>query len=292
MKRRNVDNVALYVDIRRPAAVHAAKTIASIVRDAGAGLQMKAEHSGPTGLEHLQSPPSFPDGADLLVSLGGDGTLLQSAHLAAPAGIPIIGVDFGRMGFLTEVNREDYEAVIARLMSDGFETDSRIALEACVAGMSAGHFALNDIHIDRRHQGHIVGFGIEISGRTVAHIPADGMVISSPTGSTAYFLSAGGPIMAPGLEAFGIAPICPHTLFSRPLIVSAQEAIRITIPGDSTGAQLYADGRLKTDLAPGSAVDIVKAQRSVEFVRLDNRYFFEVLERKLHWGTSIKRPAL
>ncbi|MBC5825557.1 MAG: NAD(+)/NADH kinase [Candidatus Eremiobacteraeota bacterium] len=292
MKRRKVKNVALYVDARRPEAAEAAKVVARLAIEAGAELQMKSDQSQAAGLGDVRSPSSFPAGADVLISLGGDGTLLQGAHLAAPLGVPVVGVDFGRMGFLTEVNRSDYQAVLTTLLTDGFETESRIALEATAAGKSPRYFAVNDIHIDRRHQGHIVGFGIEISGQSVAHIPADGIVVSSPTGSTAYFLSAGGPILAPGLEAFGIAPICPHTLFSRPLVVGATEAVRITIPGDSTGAQLYADGRLETELPAGSYVDIVRAACNIDFVRVGERYFFEVLEQKLHWGTSIKRPAL
>jgi NAD+ kinase len=123
----------------------------------------------------------------------------------------------------------------------------------------------------------------------VADIPADGIVVSSPTGSTAYFLSAGGPILAPGLDAFGIAPICPHTLFSRPLVVAASETVRITVPRAAGGAYLYADGRLEADLAPGTSIEIAKAPHAAEFVRIDDRHFFDLLERKLHWGTSIKR---
>ncbi len=291
MNRRKVAKLALFVDVKRPAAVEAAKTIAGIASQAGVVLQIQEAQRAALGFDGAVSITSFPRGADVLISLGGDGTLLQAAHLAAPLGIPIMGVDFGRMGFLTQANRWDYQTIVCEILRSGLQIESHIALEASLGGASRRYFAVNDIHIDRRHQGHIVGFGVEIEGEHVAQIPADGMIVSTPTGSTAYFLSAGGPILSPRLDAFGIAPICPHTLFSRPLVVSADQSIRITVSGDSSGAQLYADGRLEGELPPNSAVDIVKAAQTVDFVRLDNRFFFQVLERKLHWGTSIKRPA-
>jgi NAD+ kinase len=289
MKLRKISNLALFVDVSRPEALGAAAVIAELVRSRGAALQIPREQSTQLKLDGAVSA-AFPRSADVLVSLGGDGTLLQAAHLAAPLGIPVMGVDFGRMGFLTAASRADYESVIYRMLSEGVQTESRIALEAYVAGQEQRYFAVNDIHIDRKHQGHIVSFGIDIGDEPVADIPADGIVVASPTGSTAYFLSAGGPILAPRLDAFGIAPICPHTLFSRPLVVGAAENVRISISAESGGAQLYADGKLQVDLAPGSAVNVVKAQRSVDFVRVDERQFFEVLERKLHWGASIKHP--
>ena len=225
----------------------------------------------------------------MLVSLGGDGTLLRAAHLAVPHGIPIIGVDFGRMGFLAAAGRHDYATVLDHLLTTGISTEPRTVLQATLADGSR-HLAINDVHIDRKEHGHTVTFGITLGGEHVADIPADGIVVSSPTGSTAYFLSAGGPILAPGLEAFGIAPICPHTLFSRPLVVAADETVRITVPRDASGsARLYADGRHEADLQPGASIEIARGPHPAEFVRLDDRHFFRVLERKLHWGTSIKR---
>jgi len=288
MTARRVENLALFVDVRRRSAVDAAKTVARIAAAARVRLQVKPEQAYAFDFGGAAAPPDFPNGADLVVSLGGDGTLLRAAHCAVPYGIPIVGVDFGRMGFLTAVSRRDYESVLETLLRTGVETESRTALEATVNG-GRRFLAINDVHIDREQHGHTVTFGIIIGGEHVANIPADGIVISSPTGSTAYFLSAGGPILAPGLDAFGIAPICPHTLFSRPLVVPADQCIRIAIPPEGGGAQLYADGKHEMLLPPGSAVEIAKAPHSAEFVHLDDRHFFQVLERKLHWGTSIKR---
>jgi len=224
-----------------------------------------------------------------MVSLGGDGTLLQAAHLAGPLGIPIVGVDFGRVGFLTEVPRDGYQAALEDLLASGVASERHLALEARIVGRDARFYAVNDVHIDRRHHGHIVNFGIELSGVPIATIPADGIVVASPTGSTAYFLSAGGPIMSPKLEAFGIAPICPHTLFSRPLVVSADETVAILLPKDCSGTQFFVDGRAQAELEPGARIEIVRSAHPIEFVRLGEQFFFQTLERKLHWGVSIKQ---
>lgn len=293
MTKKKISSLALYVDVRRKAAVSAAQAVAAIADSSGVVLQVGEGQAKALGLARAVANGTFPASADLVMSLGGDGTLLQAAHLAGPLGIPIIGVDFGRVGFLTEVPRTGYEAAIAGILRDGVKTQEQLALEARV--LAPGHsetgkhfYAVNDVHIDRKHVGHIVNYGIELGGTRIATIPADGIVVASPTGSTAYFLSAGGPIMSPTLEAFGIAPICPHTLFSRPLIVSADETIRIVLPEESLGTQLFVDGQAELELPPGAVVEVVRASKPVHFVRLDERYFFQTLERKLHWGMSIK----
>jgi NAD+ kinase len=289
MNRRAVKSLALFVDIERPAALEAARNAAAVAMDRGATVQMRPDQAAALKSADIPAGQPFPRGADLMVSFGGDGTLLQAAHLAAPLDIPILGVDFGRMGFLTQLDRRDFGDGLARMLRDGVEIETRIALEAYVDGMPGRYFALNEIHIDRKQHGRTLTFGIEIGGERVADIPADGIVVSSPTGSTAYFLSAGGPIMAPRLEAIGIAPICPHTLFSRPLVVRSDERIRVSVPRGGSGTQLFADGRAELDLPGGSVVNVEKAPRPVQFVSSDERLFFQVLERKLHWGSSIKR---
>ena len=288
MSARRVTNLGLYVDTRRRSAVEAAQTVARIASEARVTLQITPEQAGSLQVRDAAILDDFPRGADLLVSLGGDGTLLRAAHFAVPLGIPIVGVDFGRMGFLTAVGRHDYASALESMLRAGVTTEPRTVLEATLEG-GKRVLAINDVHIDRKQHGHTLTFGIVIGGEHVADIPADGIVVASPTGSTAYFLSAGGPILAPGLDAFGIAPICPHTLFSRPLVVAATETVRITVPRDAVGANLYADGRLEAELAPGTSIEIAKAPHAAEFVRLDERHFFRVLEQKLHWGTSIKR---
>jgi NAD+ kinase len=284
-----ISNLALYVDVRRSSAIDAAHAVARIAESAGVALHVDPRQTKALGLNGVQASSNFPDSADLLVSLGGDGTLLRAAHLAGPLGIPVVGVDFGRVGFLTEVPRHGYEEAIATILRGGVQTERHLALDARVVGTKHTFYAVNDIHIDRKHHGHIVNFGILLSGTNIATIPADGIIVCSPTGSTAYFLSAGGPIMSPKLEAFGIAPISPHTLFSRPLVVSADETVGIVVPEDSQGTQLFVDGQPAVELAPGARVEVVRAAKPVEFVRLGRHFFIQTLEEKLHWGVSIKQ---
>jgi NAD+ kinase len=284
-----ISNLALYVDVRRKAAIQAAHVVADIARRNKVAVQVDRAQAQPLNLNGVAGSKNFPKSADLLVSLGGDGTLLRAAHAAGPLGIAIIGVDFGRVGFLTEVGRSGYDQALEKIMRKGARIETSLALEAHVVGSKTRLYAVNDVHIDRKHVGHIVNFGIMLGGEHIATIPADAIVVSSPTGSTAYFLSAGGPIMSPKLEAVGIAPICPHTLFSRPLVVSADETIRISLPKDIEGTQLFVDGEPIMQLEPGAIVEIVRARQPVKFVRLNGGYFFQTLERKLHWGMSIKR---
>lgn len=285
-----ISNIALYVDVRRTAAVSAAKVVAGIAARSGVSLQIVGAQAAELGLDGARSAGDYPKAADILISLGGDGTLLQAAHLAGPLEIPVLGVDFGRVGFLTEVPRDGYEAALSQILQGGVKIERHLALEARVAGQEGSYYAVNDVHIDRKHHGHIVSFGIHLSGARIATIPADGVVVASPTGSTAYFLSAGGPIMSPKLEAFGIAPISPHTLFSRPLIVSADEKVAISVPAESRGTELFVDGRPQTELAPGATVEVVRSAHPMQFVRLTGgQFFFQTLERKLHWGVSIKQ---
>lgn len=289
MTTRKIANLALYVDLSREAAVLAARSLADVAKRNSVALQVGPNQARELALNGAASTEKFPQSADLLVSLGGDGTLLQAAHLAGPLGIPLLGVDFGRLGFLTEVGRRGYETALESILKNGARTESHLALEARVLGANERFYAVNDVHIDRKHQGHIVNFGIVLGGAHIATIPADGIVLASPTGSTAYFLSAGGPIMSPKLAAIGIAPICPHTLFSRPLIVSAEETIQIVLPRDTEGTQLFVDGQPALELRPGATIEVMRAGQPVEFVRLERDYFFQTLERKLHWGMSIKR---
>ncbi|MBV8171858.1 MAG: NAD(+)/NADH kinase [Candidatus Eremiobacteraeota bacterium] len=285
-ERVAVKSLALYVDTERSEAAAAAKAIARMAAELGISLRLTPDQAGALQLSSADTA-SFPGSADLLVTLGGDGTLLRAAHVAGY--VPIIGVDLGRMGFLTQIERNNFERALVRIVREGFETEERTALKARLHGSDKNFFALNDIFLDRSHHGNLMTLAISISGQQVADIPADGIVVASPTGSTAYFLSAGGPIMAPGLDAFGIAPINPHTLFSRPLVVSASETIQIAVPNDERGAHVYVDGKLETDVPPGSVIEIARADRPVKFVRFDKRHFFTMLERKLHWGASIKR---
>src|SRR5579864_2945693 len=179
MTRRTISNLALYVDVRREMAVGAAKTLAALAKKRGVALQVEPTQAKALSLNGSIAAKRFPRSADLVVSLGGDGTLLQAAHLAGPLGVPIVGVNFGSVGFLTEVIPQGYKKTIEMLLARGFVTEPRLALEARVIGGKRSYYAVNDVHIDRKHHGRIVNFDIYISGENIATIPADGIIVAS-----------------------------------------------------------------------------------------------------------------
>jgi NAD+ kinase len=225
--------------------------------------------------------------AALLVTIGGDGTLLRAARLAVDDGIPILGINTGRLGFLTEFDEDDpHISELPDLLERGLVIEERIALQAEYNDKT--FFALNDVVVRKGGISRIVPFALCLNDEQAAHVPADGMLIATPTGSTAYFLSAGGSIISPQVEAFGIVPLLPHTLFSRPIIVPASSHIIIGCDSELAHANLECDGEVVSDLDPGASVVIVRYPRPVRFARISRLRFFERLEHKLQWGVSIK----
>lgn len=266
--------VALYVDVHREHA-------RSIAARVGEGFRNSGYEVSP-----LADGGSL-DGAALLITVGGDGTLLRAARLAVDLGVPILGINTGRLGFLTEFDENDeYLEELPELLERGLIIEDRIALRATYGGKS--YFALNDVVVRKGGISRIVPFGLCLNDEQAAHIPADGICVATPTGSTAYFLSAGGSIISPQVDAFGIVPLLPHTLFSRPIIVPANSRISITCDSELSHANLECDGDVMSDLAGGEVVVIERYPRTVRFARVQRLRFFERLEQKLRWGVSIK----
>lgn len=266
--------VALYVDVDRENARALAQRVGSRFEDAG-------YHISPV------APGGELEDAALLVTIGGDGTLLRAARLAVERGVPIIGINTGRLGFLTEFDEDD-QAIdeLPDLLERGLVIEERIALQAEYEGRR--FFALNDVVVRKGGVSRIVPFGLCLNDEQAAHIPADGICVATPTGSTAYFLSAGGSIISPQVDAFGVVPLLPHTLFSRPLIVPASSRVTISCDSEIVVANLECDGDVVADLAPGACVVIERHPRAVRFARIERLRFFERLEEKLRWGVSIK----
>ncbi|HXP94227.1 MAG TPA: NAD(+)/NADH kinase [Candidatus Binatia bacterium] len=278
--------VAFYIDLQRERARETAARATEIARSHGCTIALSDEQNGVLGWATAGANIAE---ADVLVTIGGDGTLLRGARIAAPHDIPLLGVNTGHLGFLTEVDGADggLEALVRIFEGKEYAIEDRVALQACVGGGKA-LFALNDVVVHKGNASRIVPFGLKLDGEDVAHIPSDGIVVATPTGSTAYFLSAGGPIVAPGVDAFGIAPLLPHTLFSRPLIVPASSVIEIHCDSEVLHANLETDGDVMADLSPGATVTITRYPKPVRFVRLQTGAFFRRLETKLRWGVPIK----
>lgn len=283
-----LEAIALYVNAVRP---HAAETARRIV-DIADALGTRIGFCDPgTKLDGIAPSCDLHD-AQLVVSVGGDGTLLRAARIAHPRGIPIVGVNTGRLGFLTEVEADEAGFASLRAVLEGrFRIDERVALHAQVARCEELHFALNDVVVRRGAQARMAPFGLVLDGETVAHLPSDGVIVSTPTGSTGYYLSAGGPIIHPAVDALGVAALMPHTLFARPLLVPTDATVEITVDGELARANLETDGNVAADLHAGDRVIIRRTERPVLFARVRERAFFARLEDKLQWGVPIKESS-
>jgi NAD+ kinase len=275
--------VALYVDLFRPHARAAASKVAAAIRDCGFAVALCDDQDAELGL--ASTGASIAE-AVVLVTIGGDGTLLRAARIAAPFGIPLLGINTGRLGFLTEMDGD--EAALAELpavLRSGFHIDERTALSASARGKV--HFALNDVVVTRTSP-HMTPFGLYVDGKEAAHVPADGIVVATPTGSTAYSLSAGGPIVDPSADVFIISALLPHTLFSRPLVVPSTSSIVIACDPETSGVALEADGQTVDELEPGDRVTVSRYERLVRFARREPLDFFALLEHKLRWNAPVK----
>jgi NAD+ kinase len=245
-----------------------------------------------------RSPVPVFEGSDLdaLVTFGGDGTLLRGARLLAGRETPILGVNLGRVGFLTTATRETLDTALDCLVAGRYVTERRQALEAAIrddAGNSrAVQMAVNDIAIHKGGVARVVRVNVFINGENVGPYSADGLVIATPTGSTAYSLSAGGPIVVPGVEAMVVTPIAAHTLAVRPLVVPAAYRIVVEpISGWADDLLVSFDGQTGTTLAPGEKVDVRRADNRVCLIRLGGDGFFSRMRQKLHWGDLSDREA-
>ena len=232
------------------------------------------------------------NGVDLLITLGGDGTLLWGARLVAERGVPVLGINLGHMGFLTSVSNSGIEGALERLFQGEYLLDPRSTLEARLVSEDGiehdRYLALNDFVIHKRGMARVtqlellVGEGSE--QEEIGGFTGDGVVLSTPTGSTAYSLSAGGPIVAPAMGCIIVTPICPHTLAVRPLVISAMETVTVC-PLDRAGTLvLTVDGQKEAELSRGESVVIRQAEAMVNLVRIPGQTFFSTLRQKLNWA--------
>jgi len=228
---------------------------------------------------------------DLLLALGGDGTLLRAARVVAPCGTPLLGVDLGSFGFLAEEDPDHLLGNLERLLAGDYMVEPRLLLQAQVNGATAepGALALNDVVVMRRQSQHPVRLRTTLDGAHIATYPADGVIVATATGSTAYNLSAGGPILDSRMQALVITPICSHTLYSRPLVVPAEVAIGVRVESRGWGDEgvcVTADGQESTALGAGQELLIRRAPWAVRLVRLQPARFYDRLREKLRWGAE------
>ena len=240
-----------------------------------------------TGLVRKDSLDMAPQCA---IVLGGDGTLLQTSRELLGTDIPLIGVNFGHLGFLADVEAEAVEDMIDRLMADDYLIEKRMMLEGSIVRQGqvvSSMSALNDIVIGRSGVMGVIDFRVLVNGIRLNSYKADGMIVSTPTGSTAYSMSAGGPLVKPSASLIVMTPVCPHTLNTRSIVLDKDDVIEIEIcqkkPSDSNeSGYVYYDGDLATPLMYGDIISIKKSENSTDIIKLDSRSFLEVLRRKLN----------
>lgn len=236
--------------------------------------------------------PGFPREAiplrsDLLIVLGGDGTLLSVARLVEALDIPIFGVNLGSLGFLTEVALEECLPTLEKALAGESAVEERMMLEAVVQRQGreiARHRILNDAVINKGALARMIDLETSVNGFYVATFKADGLILSTPTGSTAYSLAAGGPIVYPTLDAFVLTPICPHTLTNRPLVLPDEAVVEVILHARQADVYLTLDGQRGLPLEEGDLIRVRKAATRIRLVTSPNRNYFEILRTKLRWG--------
>jgi NAD+ kinase len=240
--------------------------------------------SAAPAVDRAQLPASAPA---LVIVLGGDGTLLSVARIFAATGTPILSVNLGYLGFLTEVRLADLYATLDGWCNDCYEIDQRAMLHAELWREGAQHCsfeALNDVVVSKGDIARMGEFAVELDGKSVAGFRADGVIVSTPTGSTAYTLAANGPILTPDVDALVVTPICPHLLTLRPIVVRGDARLTVRVVGVPNTALLTVDGQQAVELLRGDELRCHRSSHTVKLVRLSEGSFFEALRSKLSWG--------
>lgn len=224
---------------------------------------------------------SMKGGVDFVFVIGGDGTLLKAARFYSHESTPVFGINLGRLGFLSQSNEKDLANSVDKILDNKYIIEDRLMLTS-----NGGNLALNDFVIKGASSSRTSRFYLNIDGKFVCDYLADGLIVSTPTGSTAYGLSAGGPVLSPSLNAITIVPICPHTLTARPLVIPSNEKITISTCDSCTSFIVIADGQDSYNIS--SKIEIEKSEFSAKLALLNDNEFYSVLRNKLHWGLAPK----
>ena len=229
----------------------------------------------------------IPELVDLIIVLGGDGTLISVARRVAEQNIPIVGVNLGRLGFLTEITRDELPEMLEQLIADDYQVSDRMMLDALIHRNDkvVGKFTvLNDVVINKGALARIIDMETYVDGRYLTSYKADGLIISTPTGSTGYNLAAGGPIIYPDINSLLITPICPHMLTNRPIMVWSRSVIEINVKFEDDVVFFTADGQIGHKLLPGDRVEVRRSESRTRLVSSPSKDYFEILRTKLSWG--------
>ena len=276
----------------KPEFVSLVRKAARLVRAAGRSVACDAETARYAGTAGRTCPDiaALAREVDLLLVLGGDGTMLRVAREAAGSGTPLLGINIGALGFLTATSSAELAQALEQVWKGDFTLEDRALIEATgvCSGQAVKLNALNDFVISRVQSARLIELEVEVDGEPVARYRCDGLIVSSPTGSTAYSLAAGGALICPTAEVFALTPICPHTLSNRPVIVPLSSSIQVKAARPKPETVLSADGQIVNELEGGDTITIRRSPKTIRLMHLPGTSFFETLRRKLHWrGASV-----
>ena len=230
----------------------------------------------------IQSAEMFRE-LNLLLAMGGDGTILSAARAVEDRGTPILGVHLGGLGFLAEGGQENLNHRLESIISGDYTIFPRMVLEVSING-GITYQALNDLVVDRGESFRLLKCSLSLNGNLITNYSADGLILATPTGSTAYNLSAGGPIVAPWLSLVTVTPICPHSFSSRPIVLPADQELTITFPNAEEDFRLAVDGQAEAKLAKDTVLSIRRTDYDIQMVTFEDRDYFQTLRTKLGWG--------
>jgi len=271
----------------KPEALSLARDIVGWLSARGVKVFVEKEVAEQIGHPDHIDRDGIPSRADLLIVLGGDGTLLSVARLSGVESIPVLGINLGGLGFLTEISKEETFPVLEKIIAGDFETEQRLMLKATILrqGEIIGESTvLNDIVINKGVLARIIDMETYIDGAYLTTFKADGLILATPTGSTAYSLAAGGPIVYPSLNSIIVNPICPHTITNRPLVVHDTATVKIILKTANQNVHITLDGQVGMPLQGGDVVEAHKAPGHIQLIRSPYKTYFELLRTKLRWG--------
>jgi NAD+ kinase len=278
--------VLLVAHTGRQEARDAAAEAVTLLRKAGLTVRVLAAETGELAVADavaVEPGPEAARGCELVIVLGGDGTILRGAEIARPSGTPVLGVNLGHIGFLAEAERDDLSFTVEHVVARNYEVEERMTIDVVVrqdGEVAARQWAVNEASVEKFSRERMLELVAEVDGRPISRWGCDGVVMATPTGSTAYAFSAGGPVVWPELEALLLVPISAHALFSRPLVVAPTSELAVTIQPGTAGAVLWCDGRRTVDLRPGARVEVVRGEQPVRLARLHRPPFTDRLVAK------------
>ena len=288
---RRIALTGLYAD---PRVAEPMRLIADHLTKAGLDVLSTPDIADQLGIRRVATDVLSRE-ADLIIAVGGDGTMLHAASITGGLDIPLLGVNRGRLGFLTDVLPDEMLENLDQILGGNYTRESRLRLSATLEsrdGSKTTALALNDIVLQRRDTGRMLDFETRIAGRYVNTYMGDGLIVATPTGSTAYALSCGGPIIEPRLDAIVVVPICPHTLSVRPIVIPANQKIELTLlERDDTSAEISVDGHSMGAFAAEDKLLIEPSENRITLIHPPSYDFYQILRSKLHWGRDSRKRA-